>query len=140
VRCCQTGATSTIFCHTIHYEVYNRLNVLLVDINETPIERITPNGIKTTDKEYEFNIIIYATAFDAITGSFDRIDFRGMDGIRLKDKWKSGPQTYLGVLVEDFPNMIMIMGPHTAPGNIPRSIEYHVDWVTGLLRYARDHL
>src|SRR5436309_6264545 len=126
-----------------YYEVYNQPNVKLIDINETPIERITPTGIKlrgikTSDAEYEFDIIIYATGFDAITGAFDRIDFRGAGGLKLKDKWKGGPQTYLGVLVEDFPNMMMLMGPHTALGNIPRSIEYNVEWVTGLIRHARD--
>jgi len=124
---------------TFYYEVYNRDNVELVDITETPIERITPDGIKTSDREYEFDIIIYATGFDAITGSFDRIDFRGVDGARLKDRWKSGPQTFLGVLVDGFPNMMMLMGPHTALGNIPRSIEYNVDWVTGLIRHAREN-
>jgi hypothetical protein len=119
--------------------VYNQPNVQLVDINETPIERITPTGIKTGDAEYKFDIIIYATGFDAITGSFDRIDIRGVDGMRLKDKWSGGPQTYLGVLVEGFPDMMMLIGPHTALGNIPRSIEYNVAWVTGLVGYARDH-
>jgi cation diffusion facilitator CzcD-associated flavoprotein CzcO len=123
---------------TFYYEVYNRDNVELIDIKETPIERITPEGIRTSAKEFEFDIIIYATGFDAITGSFDKIDFRGVDGIKLKDKWKSGPETYLGLMVEGFPNMVMVMGPHTALGNIPRSIEYSVDWVTGLMRFARD--
>jgi cation diffusion facilitator CzcD-associated flavoprotein CzcO len=131
--------TRRVPLETRYYEVYNQPNVRLVDIKETPIERITPSGIKTSNAEYEFDIIIYATGFDAITGSFDRIDFRGVDGLRLKDKWKSGPRTYLGVLVEDFPNMMMLMGPHTALGNIPRSIEYNVEWVTGLVRHARDH-
>ena len=123
---------------TFYYEVYNRDNVELVDITATPIERITPKGIKTSDKEYEFDIIIYATGFDAITGSFDKIDLRGVDGARLKDRWKGGPETFLGVMVDRFPNMLMLMGPHTALGNIPRSIEYSVDWVTGLLRYAKE--
>jgi cation diffusion facilitator CzcD-associated flavoprotein CzcO len=122
---------------TFYYEVYNRDNVELVDITETPIERITPRGIKTSEKDYEFDMIIFATGFDAITGSFDKIDFRGADGARLKDKWKSGPQTYLGIMVDGFPNMMMLMGPHTALGNIPRSIEYSVDWVTGLIRFAQ---
>ena len=131
--------TRRVPLETRYYEVYNEPNVVLVDINETPIERITPKGIKTSDAAYEFDIIIYATGFDAITGSFDRIDFRGVDGLRLKDKWAGGPQTYLGVLVEDFPNMMMLMGPHTALGNIPRSIEYNVEWVTGLVRFAREH-
>jgi cation diffusion facilitator CzcD-associated flavoprotein CzcO len=124
---------------TFYYEVYNRDSVELVDIVETPIERITPEGIKTSAQEYTFDIIIFATGFDAITGAFDRIDFRGVDGVRLKDKWKSGPQTYLGLMVDGFPNMTMLMGPHTALGNIPRSIEYSVDWVSGLIRFARDN-
>jgi cation diffusion facilitator CzcD-associated flavoprotein CzcO len=123
---------------TFYYEVYNRDNVELVDITETPIERITPKGIKTSTTEYEFDIIIYATGFDAITGSFDKIDFRGAGGALLKDKWKSGPSTYLGLMVDGFPNMMMLMGPHTALGNIPRSIEYSVDWVTALIRFARE--
>ena len=131
--------TRRVPLETRYYEVYNQPNVVLVDINETPIERITPTGIKTSDAEYDFDIIIYATGFDAITGSFDRIDIRGVDGWRLKDKWADGPQTYLGVLVTGFPNMMMLMGPHTALGNIPRSIEYNVDWVTRLLRHAREH-
>ena len=131
--------TRRVPLETHYYEVYNQPNVQLVDLIETPIERITPTGIKTSDAEYAFDIIIYATGFDAITGSFDRIDIRGVDGVRLKDTWTGGPQTYLGVLVQAFPNMLMLMGPHTALGNIPRSIEYNVDWVTGLLRFARAH-
>jgi cation diffusion facilitator CzcD-associated flavoprotein CzcO len=124
---------------TFYYEVYNRDNVELVDIVETPIERITPKGIKTNAQEYAFDIIIFATGFDAITGAFDKIDFRGVGGIRLKDKWKRGPQTYLGLMVDGFPNMMMLMGPHTALGNIPRSIEYSVDWVSGLMRFAGEN-
>jgi cation diffusion facilitator CzcD-associated flavoprotein CzcO len=130
--------TRRVPLETFYYEVYNRPNVELVDITATPIERITPKGIKTSEKEFEFDIIIYATGFDAITGSFDKIDFRGVGGAKLKDAWKSGPETYLGLMVHGFPNMIMVMGPHTALGNIPRSIEYSVDWVTGLMRFARD--
>jgi cation diffusion facilitator CzcD-associated flavoprotein CzcO len=122
---------------TFYYEVYNQDNVELVDLMETPIGRITPDGIKTTARKYPFDIIIFATGFDAITGAFDGIDFHGAGGARLKDKWKSGPQTYLGLMVDGFPNMMMLMGPHTALGNIPRSIEYSVDWVTGLLRFAQ---
>src|SRR5580698_7973985 len=124
---------------TFYFEVYNRNNVELVDITETPIERITAKGIKTSAAEYEFDIIIYATGFDAITGSFDKIDLRGVDGLRLKDRWNAGPETYLGVMVDGFPNMMMLMGPHTALGNIPRSIEYNVDWVTRLIGFAREN-
>jgi cation diffusion facilitator CzcD-associated flavoprotein CzcO len=121
-----------------YFEVYNQPNVKLVDINETPIERVTPAGIKTSDTEYEFDIIIYATGFDAITGAFDRIDIRGVDGVSLKDKWKEGPQTFLGILVDGFPNMLMVMGPHAGLGNFPRAAEYSADWVTALIRFARD--
>jgi cation diffusion facilitator CzcD-associated flavoprotein CzcO len=131
--------TRRVPLETRYYEVYNQPNVRLVDINETPIERITASGIKTSDTDYEFDIIIYATGFDAITGSFDRIDISGVDGLRLKHKWEAGPQTYLGVLVEGFPNMLMVMGPHAGLGNFPRAAEYSVEWVTGLIGHARDH-
>ncbi len=124
---------------TNYYEVYNQPNVKLVDIRATPIECITPAGIRTSDADYEFDLIIYATGFDAITGAFDRIDIRGVDGQRLKDKWRDGPQTYLGVLVEGFPNLLMVMGPHAGLGNFPRAAEYSVEWVTGLVRHARDN-
>jgi cation diffusion facilitator CzcD-associated flavoprotein CzcO len=130
--------TRRVPLETGYYEVYNQPNVELVDINETPIERITPNGIKTSDREHEFDVIIYATGFDAITGAFDRIDIRGVDGARLKDLWQDGPQTWLGVLVEGFPNMLMVMGPHAGLGNFTRTAEYSVEWVTGLIRFATE--
>jgi cation diffusion facilitator CzcD-associated flavoprotein CzcO len=120
-----------------YYEVYNQPNVRLVDLRETPIERIMPSGIKTSDAEYQFDMIIYATGFDAITGAFDRIDIRGRSGLRLKDKWANGPRTYLGLQVAGFPNMLTLVGPHNAATfcNIPRCIEQNVDWVTDLLRH-----
>ncbi len=131
--------TRRVPLETKYYEVYNQDNVKLVDILKSPIERVTASGIKTSDAELAFDIIIYATGFDAVTGSFDRIDIRGVAGERLKDRWRNGPETYLGVMVNGFPNMMMLMGPHTALGNIPRSIEYNVDWVTGLIGYAQNH-
>ncbi|HWV80936.1 MAG TPA: NAD(P)/FAD-dependent oxidoreductase [Hyphomicrobiaceae bacterium] len=121
-----------------YFEVYNQPNVKLVDISETPIARITEKGVKTSDAEYEVDMIIYATGFDALTGAFDAIDFRGKDGRRLKDDWKGGPKTFVGMQVEGYPNMFMIIGPHTALGNIPRSIEYNVEWVTDLIRYMQE--
>jgi cation diffusion facilitator CzcD-associated flavoprotein CzcO len=129
--------TRRVPLETRYYEVYNQPNVHLVDIRETPITRVTPAGIETGDTAYDFDIIIYATGFDAITGSFDRIDITGVEGMALKAAWADGPRTFLGVLVEGFPNMLMLMGPHTALGNIPRSIEYNVEWVTGVLRHAQ---
>jgi cation diffusion facilitator CzcD-associated flavoprotein CzcO len=80
-----------------------------------------------------------AAGFDSITDSFDHIDIRGANRQKLKDKWTPGPRTYLGVQVEGFPNMMMLMGPHTALGNIPRGIEYNVDWVTRLIARMRAH-
>jgi hypothetical protein len=123
---------------TRYYEAYNRDNVHLVDISETPIERITEKGIKTTEKEYDFDIIVYATGFDAITGAFDRMDIRGVGGQTLRDKWHDGPITLFGMMVSGFPNFITVAGPQSgsASTNFPRSIEVAVDWVMGLLDYA----
>ena len=118
---------------THYYEVYNQPNVSLISMLETPIERITPTGIRTSAGDHEFDIIIYATGFDAVTGSFDRIDIQGVDGRKLTEKWKGGPTTFVGVMVEGFPNMFMVMGPHAALGNNPRSIEYNVEWVRDLI-------
>ena len=98
---------------TRYYEAYNRDNVHLVDIQETPIERITPTGIRTTERDYDFDIIVYATGFDAITGAFDRIDIEGVGGQKLRDKWADGPITYLGMQVHGFPNMITLAGPQS---------------------------
>ncbi len=125
---------------TFYYEAFNLPHVKLVDLKATPIERITETGIRTSDTDYDFDIIIYATGFDAITGAFDRIDFRGVGGQRLKDKWADGPKTYLGMQSAGFPNMLTIVGPHNASTrcNIPRCIEQNVDWATDLVRHARD--
>ncbi|MEZ5855931.1 MAG: NAD(P)/FAD-dependent oxidoreductase [Hyphomicrobiaceae bacterium] len=131
--------TRRVPMETKYYEVYNQPNVELIDINETPIERITETGIRTSDRDFDFDMIIYATGFDAVTGSFDRIDLRGVDGLSLKTKWNDGIETFLGVLVEDFPNMAMLVGPHTALGNIPHSIEFNVDWVTRVIGHMQRH-
>jgi len=123
-----------------YFEAYNRDNVLLVDImNDEPIECITPKGVKTSKQEYEFDIMIYATGFDGVTGAFDRMDIRGTGGQRLKDAWADGPRTFLGMLSEGFPNMLMVLGPHTARGNIPQAIEHSVEFQTGMLRFMQEH-
>jgi cation diffusion facilitator CzcD-associated flavoprotein CzcO len=121
-----------------YYEVFNQPNVELVDINENPINRVTATGIQTNDKEYELDVLIYATGFDAVTGSFNAVDFRGIDDVKLSDIWNEGIRTFLGLTVQGFPNMFMVMGPHQMFGNIPRSIEYAVDWVADFLRYAAE--
>jgi cation diffusion facilitator CzcD-associated flavoprotein CzcO len=123
-----------------YYEVFNQPNVELVDLRETPIERITATGIRTTGRERPFDMIIYATGFDAITGAFDRIDIAGRNGARLRDKWAEGPQTYLGLNVAGFPNMLTLVGPHNAATfcNLPRCIEQNVEWVSDLLAWMRE--
>ncbi|KAI1848030.1 hypothetical protein JX265_002034 [Neoarthrinium moseri] len=122
-----------------YYEAFNEPHVKLVDITGDPIERVTEKGIKTRDEEFEFDVLIYATGFDAVTGSFNAIDFQGTNNTKLKDVWSQGIQTFLGLTVKNFPNMFMIMGPHQMFGNIPRSIEYAVNWAADFIHYARDH-
>ena len=123
---------------TNYFETYNRENVLLVDASETPIETITESGIQTSETHYEFDVIVYATGFDAFTGAFDKIDIRGVGGESLRDKWADGPVTYLGLLVSGFPNLLMISGPQTASTNFPRGAELAVNWATELLEYVWD--
>lgn len=124
---------------TGYYETYNRDNVELVDAAATPIVRVTPTGIETTDESREFDVIVYATGFDAFTGAFDQIDIQGVDGARLRDKWAEGPATFLGATVGGFPNFLMLVGPQTAASNFPRGAELSVDWVTPLLEYMWRH-
>ena len=124
---------------TKYFETYNRDNVELVNTKATPIERITETGLCTSDREFEFDVIVYATGFDAFTGAYDRIDIRGLGGAKLRDKWAKGPVTYLGMMVNGFPNMIMLGGPQTAAANFPRGSEVAIDWVTPLLQHIWQH-
>ena len=124
---------------TRYYEVYNQPNVDLVDLTETPIESITPAGIRCGGREQAFDMIIFATGFDALTGAYDAMDIRGTGGRSLKDQWAQGARTFYGILNDGFPNLLMVMGPMGSLGNIPRAIEYNVEWVSGLLRHMRDH-
>jgi cation diffusion facilitator CzcD-associated flavoprotein CzcO len=126
---------------TGYYEAYNRPNVHLVDLQETPIERITPTGIRTTGGDHAFDVIVYATGFDAVTGAYDRMVIRGTGGQTLRDRWADGPVTFLGLHVSGFPNMIMPTGPQSgsASTNFPRGIEIGVDWTTELLEYMWKH-
>lgn len=127
--------TRRVPLETRYYEVYNQPNVKLIDLNETPIERITPSSIVTSAEELDVDIIVYATGFDAVTGSFDRIDIRGVDGARLKEKWEDGPQTYLGVHAAGFPNFFMVGGPLASLGNFTPALEFSVNWIMDLLDF-----
>lgn len=124
---------------TRYYEAYNRDNVHLVDLRETPLERVTETGLRTSERDYDFDIIVYATGFDAITGAFDRIDIRGVDGQRLRDKWRHRISTFLGIFISGFPNLLMPNGPQSgsASTNYPRGIEVGVDWCTRFLEHVR---
>jgi cyclohexanone monooxygenase len=122
-----------------YYETFNRDNVTLVDISDAPIEEMTPKGVITGGKEYEFDAIVFATGFDAMTGSFAKVDIRGRSGLSLKEKWAEGPKTYLGLMVTGFPNMFFITGPGSPSvlSNMIVSIEQHVDWITDCLVHLR---
>ncbi len=124
---------------TDYFEAYNRPNVELVDISEAPIERITETGIQTADAHYDLDLIVYATGFDAITGGYDRITITGVDGRALSEKWKDGPTTFMGVLTNGFPNLLMLAGPQSVGGstNFPRAIQTGADWIAELLDHAR---
>lgn len=124
---------------TGYFETYNRDNVQLVDCSETPIQRVVPNGIETTDQTYDLDVIIFATGFDSFTGAFDQIDIRGRNGVKLQDKWKDGPVTYLGLTVTDMPNFVMLSGPQIAATNFPRAVELAVEWTTSFLTHMWEH-
>ncbi len=124
-------------CESGYYEVYNQDNVLLVDVREAPIERITPTGVKTRDAEYALDVIIFATGYDAVTGALTRIDIRGEGGQTLKDKFAAGPRTYMGIQSVGFPNLFTINA--ASVGNFVRAAEPLVDWVCDCIAYVRDH-
>ena len=132
--------TRRVPLETNYYEVYNQDNVELVDVNASPIQRITKTGVQTADGEYELDMIIYATGFDAVTGALHRIDITGVDGLKLRDKWHDGPRTYLGMQIAGFPNLFTLVGPHNGAAfcNIPRCIEQNVDWMFGLMKHVQD--
>jgi cyclohexanone monooxygenase len=124
-----------------YYEAYNRDNVQLVDIAETPISRITEHGVLVGDTHHDLDIIIYATGFDGVTGSLDRIDFRGRGGLSLREAWADGPATYLGMQVVGFPNFFTLVGAHNGASfcNIGVCGALQAEWVAGMIGYLRAH-
>lgn len=126
---------------TDYFETFNRANVELVDIKGNPIETITPDGIRTRDRDYPLDAIVFATGFDAMTGALLAMDLRGVDGRTLDDAWAAGPRTYLGLQIQGFPNLFTITGPGSPSvlTNMPTSIEQHVDWITNCIRHLREH-
>ena len=131
--------TRRVPLETNYFEVYNQDNVTLVNLQETPIVEIVPQGVKCSDQLHELDIIIYATGFDAVTGSLKRIDVTGKGGQKLVDKWANGPRTLLGMQTVGFPNLFTLVGPHNGATfcNIPRCIEQNVEWLTDLISYMK---
>jgi cation diffusion facilitator CzcD-associated flavoprotein CzcO len=124
---------------TAYFEVFNRSNVELVDLKESPIERFTATGIATSDGIHrDFDMIVLATGFDAYTGAYGRIDIQA-DGLRLAEKWAEGPKSFLGLMVAGFPNFFMCVGVHNkgGAGNVPRISELNVNFITRCIDYAR---
>lgn len=127
--------TRRVPLETNYFEIYNQENVRLVDLKSTPIERITEKGLKTNEEDFEFDILIYVTGFNPVTGAYEGIDYRGEHSLDLKEKWADGPKSYLGFSVSGFPNMFTVLGPHHTAGNLPHSIELAVNWVYQLIKH-----
>jgi cyclohexanone monooxygenase len=123
-----------------YYETYNRDNVTLVNLRETPIVELTPRGIRTSEGEVELDAIVFAIGYDAMTGALFDIDLRGRDGVTLRDAWADGPRTYLGIQTAGFPNMFTVTGPQSPSvlSNMLVSIEQHVEWVSDAIAHLRE--
>tara|TARA_R110002124_G_scaffold279572_1_gene452186 strand:+ start:16096 stop:17727 length:1632 start_codon:yes stop_codon:yes gene_type:complete len=124
---------------THYFETFNRSNVSLVDLKATPIEEITKRGIRTTVEEHDLDVIVFATGFDAFTGSLEALNISAPDGRTLRESWHAGPRTYLGVQTPGFPNLFMITGPGSPSVlcNMPVAIEQHVEWVAQCIEHMR---
>lgn len=132
--------TKRLCSGTYYYETFNRENVSLVSLKDVAIERITASGVQLTDgREYELDVLIFATGFDAMTGAMNRINPRGRHGVTLKEAWAAGPHTYLGLCMADFPNMFVITGPGSPSvfSNMVTSIEQHVEWIADCIQHMR---
>lgn len=125
---------------TGYYETFNAEHVHLVDLRRTPLVELTETGVRTSEQEYAFDAIVFATGFDAMTGALTAVDIRGRDGLSLKEKWAEGPRTYLGLAVAGFPNLFTVTGPLSPSvlSNMMVSIEQHVDWVTDCIAHLHE--
>ena len=123
-----------------YYEVFNQENVTLVDVRAEPIDEVTPTGVRTAKQHYDLDVLVLATGFDASTGGLTQFEIRGRSGRTLEDVWREGVETYLGIGVPEFPNLLMLYGPQspTAFCNGPTCAEVQGDWVVDCLTYMRD--
>ena len=131
--------TKRLVFETGYHATFNRPNVELVDVRATPIERITAKGTRTTEKEYPFDLIVFATGFDAVTGPLLAMNIRGVGGRTLKDAWRDGPLSYLGLAVAGFPNLFTVNGPGSPSvlTNMIAAIEQHVDWIADCIGHMQ---
>ena len=119
-----------------YLEMFNRDNVRLVDVRKTPIARYTAAGIQTSDEVFDFDVVVLATGFDAVTGAFTRMDIRGLDNESLADRWNTeGPKTFLGLGVHGFPNMLMVAGPQSPFSNLPPGAQAAGNWIAEALTH-----
>ncbi len=134
--------THRVPLETNYFEAYNRDNVELIDVSKTPIERCTETGLKTTDAEYELDVIILATGFDAGTGALSRMNVHGRDGRSLTQQWRQDIRSTLGLQVHGYPNLFTVTGPlapATALCNMTTCLQQQVDWVSDCIGYLREH-
>ena len=139
---CPTGyaiGTKRLPIDTDYFATYNRDNVTLVNVRNAPIEEILPNGLRTTEATYELDTIVFATGYDAMTGSLLAVDIRGAKGRELREKWSAGPRTYLGLQTAGFPNLFMVTGPGSPSvlSNMVTSIEQHIEWISDCMDNLR---
>ena len=124
---------------TNYFETYLRDNVSLVDLRAEPLIEATPTGLRTAKQDYDIDVIVFATGFDAVTGPFMRLDIRGRGGETIQQHWADGPTSYLGLMVNNFPNMFTITGPGSTFGNHAVTMEHHVEWISDCIAFMRDH-
>ena len=131
--------TKCICVDTNYYATFNRPNVTLIDVRDTPIIGIAEYSIDTQARRYEVDKIVFATGYDALTGALVRIEISGRSAQTLKEKWKFGPKTYLGLMSAGFPNLFMITGPGSPSvlTNVVMAIEQHVEWIADCLDYMK---
>lgn len=135
--------TKRLCLDTNYYATFNEPHVSLVDLKANPISTITSSGIDVVDGDgatsYDFDVIVYATGFDAMTGAIVKVDIEGRNDVKLKEKWAQGPKTYLGLMSAGFPNLFMVTGPQSPSvlSNMAVSIEQHVDWICDAVEYLR---
>src|ERR1700712_3920537 len=133
--------TKRMCVDTDYFEAYDRANVRLVSIRDTPIDEITPTGLRVGGGEFTFDVIVLGTGFDAMTGALLAVDLRGREGVTLRERWAEGPRSALGLAVAGFPNLFTVTGPGSPSvlSNMMVSIEQHVEWIASCIGHLREH-